>query len=97
VGVKAAGAYGRNPLHLHVSIVLKSGSLNLLEPSGPVKACTGIALPLQDRLMYQYCILLCTDVCLRVVIYGSNMKKGLCLGQPKLRYNLCAYGDIVRS
>jgi hypothetical protein len=30
---------------LHVPIVLKSGSLNLLEPSGPVKACNGIALP----------------------------------------------------
>jgi hypothetical protein len=29
-----------------VLIVLKSGSLNLLEPSGPVKACNGIALPL---------------------------------------------------
>jgi hypothetical protein len=27
-----------------VPIVLKSGSLNLLEPSGPVKACSGIAL-----------------------------------------------------
>ena len=27
-------------------IVLKSGSLNLLEPSGPVQGCTGIALPL---------------------------------------------------
>jgi hypothetical protein len=24
---------------------MKSGSLNLLEPSGPVKACNGIALP----------------------------------------------------
>jgi hypothetical protein len=29
-----------------VPIVLKSGSFNLLEPSGPVKACNGIALPL---------------------------------------------------
>jgi hypothetical protein len=29
-----------------VPIVLKSGSLNLLETSGPVKACNGIALPL---------------------------------------------------
>ena len=29
---------------LHVSIVLKSGNLNLLEPSGPVQACTGISL-----------------------------------------------------
>jgi hypothetical protein len=28
-----------------VPIVLKSGSLNLLEPSGPVKVCSGIALP----------------------------------------------------
>jgi hypothetical protein len=26
--------------------VLKSGSLNILEPSGPVQACNGIALPL---------------------------------------------------
>ena len=26
-------------------IVLKSGSLNLLEPSGAVQACNGIALP----------------------------------------------------
>jgi hypothetical protein len=25
---------------------LKSGSLNLLEPSGPVQACNGTALPL---------------------------------------------------
>jgi len=36
-----------------VPIVLKSGSLNLLEPSGPVQACNGIALPLP----YLFCIL----------------------------------------
>jgi hypothetical protein len=35
--------------HSHVSIVLKSGNLNLLEPSGPVKTCNGIAL-----LVYVY-------------------------------------------
>ena len=35
----------RRPYHLHVPIVLKSGSLNLLEPSGPVKAYNGNALP----------------------------------------------------
>jgi hypothetical protein len=29
-----------------VQILLKSGNLNLLEPSGPVKASNGIALPL---------------------------------------------------
>jgi hypothetical protein len=28
-----------------VPIFLKSGRLNLLEPSGPVQACNGIALP----------------------------------------------------
>jgi len=32
--------------HLHVPIVLKSGSLNLLELSGPVQACKTIVLPL---------------------------------------------------
>jgi hypothetical protein len=29
--------------HLHMPIVLKSGSLDLLEPSGPFQACNGIA------------------------------------------------------
>jgi hypothetical protein len=29
-----------------MSIVLKSASLNLLEPYGPVKGCNGIDLPL---------------------------------------------------
>jgi len=46
LGVNAASAKGRQSYHLHVPIVLKSGSLNLLEPSGPVQACNGIALPL---------------------------------------------------
>jgi hypothetical protein len=35
-GVKAAGVFGW-PHHLHVLIVMKSGSLKLLEPSGPVQ------------------------------------------------------------
>ena len=43
-GVKAAGMLGWQPYHLHVPIVLKSESLNLLEPSGPVQACNGTAL-----------------------------------------------------
>jgi hypothetical protein len=38
--------YGWQPYHLHVPIVLKSGSLNLLEPIRPPQACNGIALPL---------------------------------------------------
>jgi hypothetical protein len=44
LGIKLAGAYGQQPCHLHVLIVLKYGSLNLLETSGPVKACNGIVL-----------------------------------------------------
>ena len=41
--VKVAGALGWS-YRLHVPIVLKSGSLNLLELSRPVQACSGIAL-----------------------------------------------------
>jgi len=44
-GVKAAGGYGWQPYHLHAPIVLKSGSLSLLETSGPIQACNGIAVP----------------------------------------------------
>ena len=46
-----AGEYGRQPYHLHMPIVLKSESLNLMEPSGPVQACNGIALPLSLNLV----------------------------------------------
>ena len=49
-GVKAAGAYGSQPYHLHVSIVLKSGSLNFLEASGPVQACNEISLHLLNAV-----------------------------------------------
>jgi hypothetical protein len=43
-GVKAVGAYGWQPYHLHVPTVLRSGSLNPMEPSESVQACTGMAL-----------------------------------------------------
>jgi len=44
-GVKVAGAQVWQPYHLQVPIVLKSGYFILLEPSGPVQACNGTALP----------------------------------------------------
>ena len=50
-GVKAASAQGLQPYHPHVPTVLKSGSLNLLAPLGPVQACNGIALPLPLPLL----------------------------------------------
>ena len=56
LGLKAAGAYGWQPCHLHVPTVWKSGSLSLLESSGHVRACTGMAKN------YRRCIILTTDV-----------------------------------
>jgi hypothetical protein len=38
-----------------VPIVLKSGSLNLLEPSGPVQASNGIALFIYIKLPQVFC------------------------------------------
>jgi hypothetical protein len=52
-GVKATGAYGWQPYHFHVPIVLKSGSPNLLEPSGTVQTCNGIALPFVGPKYYK--------------------------------------------
>jgi hypothetical protein len=40
-----------------VPIVLKSGSLNLLETSESVQACNGIALPYTGVESYLYCLL----------------------------------------
>jgi hypothetical protein len=45
-GVKVPGAKGWQLCNLHMLIVLKSGSLNLLEPLEPLKAFTGIDIPL---------------------------------------------------
>ena len=45
LGVKEAGAWGWQPHHLHVPNVMKSGSLNFLEPSRPHRACYGTTLP----------------------------------------------------
>jgi len=41
--VMAAGAQDWQAYHLHVLIISKFGNLILLEPSGPLQACNGIA------------------------------------------------------
>ena len=41
--VKTTGTYSCEPYQLHMLIFLESGILNLLEPSRPAQACTGIA------------------------------------------------------
>jgi len=45
LGVKGGRCVGLATLPPSCAIVLKSRSLILLEPSGPVQACNGIALP----------------------------------------------------
>jgi len=55
--------YVSQPYHRHVPIVWKYGSLNLLEPSGPVQACRGIALPY---------VCVCVCVCKYLVWLLSN-------------------------
>ena len=37
------------------AVVVKSGSLNFLEPSGPVEACNGTALPLPLQIWKLNC------------------------------------------
>jgi len=59
-GVKATGAWGWQPYHLHVLSVLNSRSLNFLEHSGPVQACNGIALPLYTGLFKMIVVVLTT-------------------------------------
>jgi hypothetical protein len=68
-------------------IVLKSGTLNFLEHSGPVKACNGIALPLpfifnivvtfSSRSYHMLQTLICTDLKNK-----TNMSKLLLLPVP---------------
>ena len=47
------------------AVVTKSGSLNFLEPSGPVQACNGTALPF---FIYMY-LGMCVQVCIYVCMY----------------------------
>jgi len=54
LGVKVAGAWGWQPHRLHVPNVIKSGSLNLLEPSGPHRAWNGTALHFYYYYYYYY-------------------------------------------
>jgi hypothetical protein len=48
-GGKGGRCVGLATYYLHVPIVLKSGSLGLLEPKGPVQACNGIALKCKNK------------------------------------------------
>ena len=45
---------------------VNSGSVNLLEPSGPVQSCTGIALSVQTCTDIALSAQTCTDIALSV-------------------------------
>jgi len=40
---------------------MKSGNLNFLEPSGPLQACNGTALPFYSQSTFMFCVFLRTD------------------------------------
>jgi hypothetical protein len=62
-----------------VSIVLKSGSLNLLGPSGPVKARNGIALPFLCCFKLSYVgFLYPTDVLVPAVLVNCKVPIIIC-------------------
>jgi hypothetical protein len=61
---------GYQPYHHRVPIILKSGSLNLLEPPEPVQACNAIALPLPLYAAYVYKV--CSSLKM-LIIFGRNM------------------------
>jgi hypothetical protein len=51
-----------------VPIILKSGSLNFLEPSGPVKACNWIALHLPHNVYFVFALSLYEPVRLHKLV-----------------------------
>ena len=54
LGGKAGRCLGWQTYDLHVPTVLKSVSLNLLEPSGPLQACNGIDFSLSFFLSFLF-------------------------------------------
>ena len=87
--VKVASAEGW-PHILHVPIVLKSGSVNLLEPSGPVQACTRIALPYLYLYIYLCLTRLITPKILRVSSDYCSWR-----GTHKLHFLLTKLNSVV--
>ena len=74
--VKGGRCVGLTTLPSHVLIVLKSESLNLLEPYGPAQACNGIALlyfcPLLLNIdfKYPYIVLYCINNEKTLLLFG---------------------------
>ena len=74
-GIKAADAWGWQPYHLRVTTVLKSGSLNLLEQSGPVQRLLYLLL-LVSTVQYSahdFINLLLMSTCSNVILCSTAM------------------------
>jgi hypothetical protein len=80
-----------NFYHHHLPIILKSGSLNLLEPSGPVQACN------------VFCVCVCVCVC--VFLYLIRERRLMPDGPTRsdefssgfgIRASRCRRPDLVR-
>jgi hypothetical protein len=52
-------------------VVMKSGNLNFLEPSGPLQACNGTALPLLHFLFYYFGFSSCFSP--KIVLYTKQL------------------------
>jgi len=69
-----------------VPIVLKSGSLNLLEPSGPVQAYNGTALPLPTKpyLYFQFSSpLFPATLPFNLILLKCPPQTAVCFGESK--------------
>lgn len=67
--VKAASAYGWQPYHLHVLIVMKSGILNLVELQGLYRSVTGVEQKTGKADSHIQCLL--TGVCWGSAVHGG--------------------------
>jgi len=105
LGVREAGESGWQPYHLHVPIVLKSRSFNLLETSGPVQVCNGIEK--KKRINSHGSAVVRTILGLREILYnlrGCSILKIILwvtanhiLTKQQERYVLSSYTEHYRS
>jgi hypothetical protein len=65
------------------AVVMKSGNINFLEPSGPLQACNGTALPLPLPLPFS-----CTNL---VEYYSVPICAGVCFFSPVI------FSEPIRS
>jgi len=62
-------------LPLYCAVVTKSGNFNFLEPSGPVQACNGTALPLPLYIYVCVYIHMCIYVCIHIYEFGDRKQE----------------------